>query len=133
MGMYTELVLKCEVSGDAPEIVKNVVRHLFSGGERPEQIPEHEFFKCHRWSSIGSGSSAYHFPEAISNLFKYDWDESLYIFSRSDLKNYDDEIAKFVDWITPHLVAHGETCIGWSWYEDDEKPTLIMINNGEPK
>lgn len=131
MGMYTELVLKCEVSGDSPDIVKNVVRHLFGGGDRPEQIPEHEFFKCHRWSSIGSGSSAYHLPEAISNVFKYDWDESLYVFSRSDLKNYDDEIAKFVDWITPHLVAHGETCIGWSWYEDDEKPTLIVINKGE--
>lgn len=131
MGMYTELVLKCEVRGDAPDLVKQAVRHLFNNEDAPAELPDHEFFSCHRWEWIGSGSSAYHHPEAVKSLVKYDWSEDINIFSRSDLKDYDDEISKFIDWIAPYLSAPGETCIGWKWYEEDEKPTLIIINSGE--
>ena len=131
MGMYTELVLKCEVRGDAPDVVKKVVRHLFSGEAAPDTLPGHVFFSCHRWEMIGSGSSAYHHPEAVNSLVKYDWSENIHIFSRSDLKDYEDEIAKFIDWITAYVDGSGETCIGWSWYEEEDKPTLIIINAGE--
>lgn len=131
MGMYTELVLKCEVRGDAPDLVKQVVRHLFNNEDAPAELPDHEFFSCQRWEWVGSGASAYHHPEAVKSLVKYDWSEDINIFSRSDLKDYDDEISKFIDWITPYVFASGETCIGWKWYEEDEKPTLIIINSGE--
>lgn len=131
MGMYTELVLKCEVRGDAPDLVKKVVRHLFNNEDAPAELPDHEFFSCHRWEMIGSCASAYHHPEAVKSLVKYHWSEDINIFSRSDLKDYGDEISKFIDWITPYVSASGETCIGWKWYEEDEKPTLIFINSGE--
>lgn len=126
MGMYTELVLKCEVMGDAPDLVKQVARYLFNGESAPEKLPEHDFFLCSRWNCIGKMSSAYHHPAAVNSLVKYEWDDCLNIFSRSDLKDYSDEIEKFIDWISPLLVNESGSCIGWSWYEEEDKPTLII-------
>lgn len=123
MGMYTELLLKCIIKKDAPENVKQVVKFLFSKEEQPDVLPEHEFFQCDRWQCIGSCSSYYHYPEAISSI-NVEFDE-LYIFSRSDLKNYDSEIEKFIDWLNPYVDTYEGMCIGWKWYEEDDQPTLI--------
>jgi len=123
MGMFTELVLKCGIKSDAPEDVKLILRNMFNGeGDIREidNLPEHEFFKCERFHHLGSCSSYYHIPWATS---KYAED---YIFSRSDLKNYDNEISKFIDWLMPYIDEKPGYCIGWSWYEEETKPTLLF-------
>ena len=124
MGMYTELVLKTEVNTNLPMDVEAVLQHLFNGADAPETLPEHPFFNCGRWPFIGRSSSYYHVPWSTSRY------EENYIFSRSDLKNYDGEIAKFISWLTPYISELNGTCIGWSWYEEEDKPTLIIL--GEP-
>lgn len=48
-----------------------------------------------------------------------------YIFSRSDLKNYDDEIAEFFNWFSPLTTAEPGKCIGYSWYEEHDSPIFI--------
>ena len=121
MGMYTELVLKCEVKSDCPSLVKDILNYLFNDKEKPKELPEHNFFKCERWASIGHCSSFYHVPFALSKF------EEGYIFSRSDLKNYDNEIDLFIDWLKPYLDEFERNCIGWSWYEESEVPTLIIM------
>lgn len=121
MGMYTELVLKAKVVDEVPQDVDAVLRHLFGEGDRPEVLPEHEFFKCGMWDMVGRCSSYYHTPFALSRYSEG------YIFSRSDLKNYDSEIRKFIDWITPYLRALDGDCIGWSWYEECDAPTLLTV------
>ncbi len=129
MGMYTELVLKCRVSKTVPDEVKRVINYLFNGGEKPIFLPEHAFFECNRWSHIGKSSSYYHHPQPLNDYHDVDYSNEIYIFSRSDLKNYDDEISKFINWVTPYIDGSGDgsQCIGWSWYEEDDKPTLIII------
>jgi hypothetical protein len=119
MGMYTEMVLKCEVSTDLQ--AEEVLQYLFNDGDFPSSIPDHDFFNCSRWEGIGKSCSYYHVPFATSGY------REGYIFSRSDLKNYEDEIAKFIDWLSPYIVRPGRTCIGWSWYEEDAEPTLIHV------
>lgn len=122
MGMYTELVVKCNLQDNLPEEVENVLQYLFNRKTNiPKEVPKHPFFSCPRWTMIGSCSSYYHVPFALS---KY---EEGYIFSRSDLKEYDNEIEYFFDWIRPYIETYGtKICIGWSWYEEDDKPTLIF-------
>lgn len=131
MGMYTELVLKCTIKENAPQNVKDVIRHLFAGEDKPELLPDHEFFNLPRWKMIGSCASHYHHPEAVNSAPIYDYTDTIHIFSRSDLKNYNGEIDSFVNWITPYIYGFGDTCIGWQWYEEEEKPTLIIIKAGE--
>jgi len=130
MGMYTELVLKCQIKDDLPADVRSVLKYLFKGGDKPLAVlPDHEFFKCPRWDFIGQGSSFYHHPAALSDYWTGHGDDDNrggYLFSRSDLKNYDNEIEKFIDWLRPYIDENDEQCIGWSWYEEEDQPTLLF-------
>lgn len=129
MGMYTELVVKFNVRDDIPDDVFNMINYLFgnrSGGV--PDIPVHDFFKTQRWEFIGTCGSFYHHPEALSQVYAPVWSpRDLYVFSRSDLKNYGNEIDLFVDWITPYVRAEPGDCIGWKWYEENQVPELILI------
>lgn len=128
MGMYTELVLKCQIKDNLPDDVRAVLKHLFKEGDEPKSLPDHAFFKCPRWMMIGQCSSFYHHPAALSDYWTghgNDDNRGGYIFSRSDLKNYDDEIAKFIDWVMPYIDEMDGQCIGWSWYEEETEPTLL--------
>lgn len=127
MGMYTELVLKCQIKEDAPTDVKSVIAHMFCGDDAPEKLPDHPFFGLTRWNFIGSCSSFYHHPEVVNSCPKFDYTNSQYIFSRSDIKDYDGEIESFIDWLKPYVDAPEGQCIGWSWYEEEQQPTLIII------
>lgn len=93
--------------------------HLFNAGPQPDHIPDHPFFRCTRWDAIGSGWSFYHAPFSLSKM------EKGYIFSRSDIKNYDDEIRHFLDWLRPYIAPVVGRCIGWTWYEEADQPTLL--------
>lgn len=128
MGMYTELVLKAEIKNDVPDQVHAVLRHLFSGGDEPATLPDHQLFRKPRWSLIGRGNSFYHTPFAVSRYEDplHPGGKGGYIFSRSDLKNYDGEIEAFLDWVNPYLEHMPGDCIGWTWYEEAEAPTLAF-------
>lgn len=121
MGMCTELVLKADVKSDIPQGVRDIFNFLFGDGDEPSSLPNHPFFNTERWSSIGRSCSYYHVPWT-SSKFSED-----YIFSRSDLKNYGGEIGLFIAWVKPYLNEIDGNCIGWSWYEEDETPTLICM------
>lgn len=121
MGMYTELLLKCRIKDELPQVVKSTLGYMLYGGDTPNELPDHPLFECARWGYMLRFSSYYHHPEyVISKCDKY-------IFIRSDLKNYDDEICKFIDWIKPYLDNIEGECIGWSWHEEDDSPTLIHM------
>jgi hypothetical protein len=120
MGMYTELVLKVRVKENLPDDVEQVLQFLFNDKPEPQKTPEHPFFDLARWRLIGRCSSFYHTPFSLSRYEKGN------IFSRSDLKNYEDEIETFLDWIKPYL-EHRRNCIGWSWYEEMEEPRLLYL------
>lgn len=123
MGMYTELVLKCQINtGSMNEFELSAFNYLFNIGERPVQLPEHPFFNCERWECIGNMSSFYHHPKPIKSFY----DD--YLFSRSDLKNYNDEILHFLNWLNPFINELDGKCIGWQWYEESDSPTLIYKN-----
>ena len=119
MGMYTEIIIKARIKESIPKEVRKTLEYLFNGDECPSILPVHPFFNLPRWDSIGKCSSFYHIPWADS---KYEKD---YLFSRSDLKNYDGEIEAFFSWIKQYVNETPETCIGWSWYEENPSPTLI--------
>ncbi len=117
MGMYTEILIKSVVKEGVAEEVLN---YLFNNsGKEPSVLPDHKFFTLPRWRAVGSGRSHFHIPWSNS-LFEGD-----YLFSRSDLKNYNEEIENFFDWFQGVSFEEVGDCIGYSWYEEAEAPTLI--------
>ena len=128
MGMYTELFVEGTLRSDAPDEVVRIVRYLFDKNADedvlPVDLPGDRFFECDRWKSVGNCSSSYHIPFSLSGVHVPHTGQLSFI-SRSDLKNYDNEIQKFVDWITPYC----ERLRGWSLYEEDEEPTVFTYEN----
>jgi hypothetical protein len=128
MGMYTELYMSASLRRDTPEIVKNVILYMFNRStKKPEELPEHPFFESQRWYILGSCSSYDFSAFALSKAIDDDIGRAVYFTTRSDLKNYDNEIALFIDFIKPYIEYEGH--IGHYRYEEDREPTLIY--NGE--
>lgn len=120
MGTYTELVLKCTIRDDIPEIVNEILTFLFCERlKRPCELPNHPFFKNKSWEAIGRSASYYHIP--IPSSFY----NGKYLFSRSDLKNYHDEIQSFLDWLKPYLSTPPGKFIGWIFAEEMNEPVFI--------
>ena len=126
MGMYTELYISCELK-ELPNDVENVLNALFGDGNFDEldTLPDHPFFTCPRWSMVGGCSSYYFTPFALSKLHR-DHTGTLYLTSRSDLKNYHGEIKGFLDWIMPYIDACEGDHLGHFRYEEEETPTFIF-------
>jgi hypothetical protein len=124
MGTYTELVLKCTIKYDRPEIVHNVLNFLFNENQlHPSHLPEHEFFKRKSWEAIGRSNSYYHCPRSL-NFY-----DGKCLFSRSDFKNYHDEIDLFLDWVKPYLSNPPGNFIGWAFGEGMKEPNFLY-NDG---
>ena len=94
------------------------------------EIPSHSLFKTDRWDSMLRSGSYYHIPYNVK-LFEYnDISENYYLVVRSDFKNYQGEIGKFFDWITPYIKKYGyKTFIGYSLYEEATEPTLYYLKD----
>lgn len=127
MGMYTEIFITCGLKENLPKDVENVCKFLFGNGESPEVLPDHDLFRLPRWSLIGRCCSYYFVPESTSKLWWSDIAKKYYLTSRSDLKNYDGEIQKFIDWITPYVDEPEGQFFAYSRYEESDAPTLYFV------
>jgi hypothetical protein len=123
MGMYTEIFFRAEVDEEAYE----AIQAIHNNDAHP--WPDHPFFNCARFDMV-TRCSSYYFPGA--NHYTAEVDDTYtgrtyYVSFRANLKNYDDEIAKFFDWVTPHCRdrVYEKTFIGYSQYEEDDEPKLF--------
>lgn len=134
MGMYTELYISVEVNAPEDSLVANVLERLFNMREdRTAATPDHPFFKTPRWGCIGRHSSFYHTPMSTSKVSRCHPSnrDVLYVTSRSDLKNYDNEINLFLDWLSRHLHSPCEgDYLGHVRYEECELPDLLLWEGG---
>lgn len=131
--MYTEFVFATELKKDTPENVINILKYLTDEPEYDTEyageLPEHPFFKTDRWKWIFKCDS-YYFPGISMCQFVHDefFPGTYYLTSRSNLKNYDNEIGKFLHWIKPYCDgSHG--FMGYKMYEEFDEPTLIYYDN----
>jgi len=126
MGMYTEIFVKVEFKPESPELFIDCLKWLAGVGEKPKALPEHRLFSLPRFEQVLTCSSYYHQPRATTQMWFDDIAGQWYLCSRSDLKNYDGEIAAFFDWIKPHVDCNPGAFIGYSLYEEDDSPTLVF-------
>ena len=128
MGMYTELHFNSELKRTTPASILSILEFMINGGDEPTALlPDHPLFKSTRWRFMLNMDSYYFDADTISTLRYDDISESFYLCIRTNLKDYDNEIEKFIDWIMPYLNKY-ETgqFLGFYRYEEDEQPTLIF-------
>lgn len=134
MGMYTELNIAVEVANE-PKVIEILKYMLGDITEKPELF-EHSLFKSDRWKFMLVSDSYYFDGKTDSKLFEDNLykDKPMYFLNvRCNLKNYNNEIDKFLDWLCPYIKSDG--FIGYKRYEEEDEPTLIYIkeNNVEYK
>ena len=123
MGMYTELVMATKVK-NVPEVIE-VLKYMTDPGVPVMPIlPDHPLFRTSRWTSLFQCCSYYFVPTTVAKLEFDEIGNYWCLITRADLKNYSGEIELFIDWIRPHLDAHGDEMIGYSRYEETREPTI---------
>jgi len=130
MGMYTELVMACELPKDTPENIINIIKYMLGEiDEKPDTIEEDDsLFNTTRWCCMLRSSSYYFIKSRSASSLQYDEISKHYILSIwCNLKNYDEEIDKFLNWIIHYTSSYG--FVGYTRYEEFENPTLIYFDN----
>lgn len=135
MGAYTRLNLAFELKQHTPDTVLDVLRFMcYTHEEQPGNqmiIPDHPLFITPRWTHMLQGDSYYFPAEAHSKLIHHT--EAYVPFYElnveCNLKNYDGEIEKFVDWVMPYVDGHVGTFLGFKMFESDDLPTLITLEH----
>lgn len=130
MGMYTQLRLTIELPVGIDDEDLEILHFMMGELERLPEIPEHPFFQCGRWTFLFRCDS-YYFPADTHCILRFDdigtrW----YLNVQSNLKNYDGEIRKFLDWIAPKIKdeMYDQEFCGFYQYEEDAMPTLLFYD-----
>lgn len=136
MGMYTAISLGIELKADTPSYQIDLLRYMVGVLESEKHVsvdsffklysplPVHPFFHTTRWASMLRCDS-YYFDYQTHYSITYDKiSAACYLSGVSNLKNYDNEIDLFLDWIGPNIATDG--FIGWKMYEEDVAPTMLF-------
>lgn len=123
MGMYTQLVMGCEIKPEKYPEIKDVLNYMVYGGDEPKEIPNHPLFMTERWAVMLRCDSFYfdmitHSEIEVSDAF-------VFLSIVTNLKNYNNEIEHFLNWIMPYLDNPIYEFLGFTRYEEDNDPTLI--------
>lgn len=124
MGMYTEINICFDLIKNVSKDVVDILYYLINGVSVPfTELPEYDFFKCDRWNMIACCDS-YYFDGSTNSKMIFDGiSDTWKINIRANLKNYDNEIEKFLNWLKPYIETKG--FIGYKRYEECEEPVLI--------
>ena len=144
MGMYTEMIFGARLKENTPKEVIDTLQYMVRGNLGKEiqlLLPKHELFKCPRWDMLFRGGSAYFPVFNFPTMTKDEFDNTYALSTRANLKNYDNEIKLFLDWIKPYVMdgSGGRDFYAIVCYEDQDEPTIyyleesIMTNNYRPE
>lgn len=119
MGMYTEIYVNVNLKSDTPEEVIGVLEAICLGQNDGllKDYPD-------RWKCLFSDMSFYT-PSTSCAKMKYQmgfWS----LLGKGDIKNYDNEIEKFFEYIMSYVDASEGEFIGYKRYEEAQVPTLIF-------
>lgn len=112
MRMYTELVLRCEIKKDTPENVLNLIRNMLDGGSRETNFDPIQLFG-ERGDRFLRSASYYHHPVNYGGLEESADFSGPQFFVRCDCKNYDNEIERFIVWLTPYIESDEGEFLGY--------------------
>ncbi|RPJ98091.1 hypothetical protein EH11_04171 [Bacillus subtilis] len=130
MGMYTELVCAFALIEETPNCIIETLE--FMSGQRdehPSELPEHQLFlEGSRWAWMLQSDSYYFDGKTHSEIVRDTLEGRYYATIRCNLKNYNNEIENFIEWISPFIYKRDENSfIGYKRYEDDKVPELIFV------
>ena len=127
MGMYTELIFGATLKKNTPIEVINTLMYMTGQEEEKPinfQLPEgrYEFM-------LKSGSYYFAVNTGISKIWKDHIDNQYHISTRSNIKNYNNEIETFLSWIKPYIEqgSGNREFYAITIYEESSIPTIYYL------
>lgn len=136
MGMYTEIYFSANLKDNLPQEVQAVIAYMATANAEIsvilDSLPAHSLFQSERWKWLMVGHS-YYFNGSSFRVFRRDKIGNFWALTfKADIKNYQDEIGKWLDFITPYLEpSYGPEHIGHFRYEEQNAPTLLYQMDGK--
>lgn len=127
--MFTEFHFNVELVQNTPSEVINILKFMISEDRSKDEslleLPDHPLFETDRWRWMLLCDSYYFSADTYSTLRKDDIANAYFLCIRCNLKNYNKEIEKFVDWIDSYVYKESGGFLGFSRYQESQDPTLI--------
>ena len=128
--MYTEIYINVDLKKDTPDDVIKVLKALcriLPDQECDEVIADYPDM----WICLFSNMS-YYTPSTNCKFLEFDTISNQWsLLGKGDIKNYGNEIEEFFEWIMPYVDGYPGDFIGYSRYEEDQKPTLMFLPEDE--
>ena len=129
MGMYTEFIFNSRLK-DINKNTINILEHMTGIEKEGLNLPSHPLFKSSRWTFM-LRSDSYYFDSVTNSKLNFDELTNKYTLNITcNFKNYDGEISKFIDWISPYIDKIEGELVGYSRYEEFQEPDLIYYSGG---
>jgi len=126
MGMYTEIYINVDLKKDTPDDVIKVLKAMCDQ-ECKEVLVDYPY----KWICLFSNMS-YYTPSTNCRFLEFDNISNQWsLLGKGDIKNYGNEIEEFFEWIVPYVDGYSGDFIGYSRYEEDQKPTLMFLPEDE--
>ena len=129
MGMYTELIFGAVLKKDTPsEVIETLKYMLGEIEEKPNNFPLHNG-RC-EWLFQG-GSYYFAVNNSVNKMWLDDIDKRYHISTRSNIKNYANEIETFLEWIKPFIEggSGNREMYAITMYEDSELPNIYYLHD----
>lgn len=123
MGMYTELIFGASLKKDTPDEVIETLQILCGIKDVPENFdyPKRNPFYA----------QSYYFGVSSSIPFMYfdDTCKTWIVSTRGNVKNYDNDIEYFLEWIKPHIESGSgiRDMYAIVTYEEASEPTIYYL------
>jgi hypothetical protein len=128
MGMYTEIYVNVDLKKETPEDVINVLKAMCGMEDSDEKVLEPY---PDRWNGLFY-SGSYYTPNTRCHSLTYDNISNQWsLLGKGDIKNYEQEIQQFFEWIIPHVEGYSGDFIGYHRYEEQRVPTLVFLPDDE--
>lgn len=118
MGMYTEIFVNVDFKKGAPSEVIETCKAICNGDYESSYLEG----KPGRWSILFGNGSYYTPLTRVANLTFDNIGGHWSLLGKGDIKNYDNEIQKFFDFIRPWV---DNEFMGYMRCEEDRHPTLF--------
>ena len=124
--MYTEIYINVDLKKDTPDDVIGVLKAMCDQ-ECKEVLVDYPY----KWICLFSNMS-YYTPSTNCKFLEFDTISNQWsLLGKGDIKNYGNEIEEFFEWIMPWIDGYPGDFIGYSRYEEDQKPTLMFLPEDE--
>lgn len=124
MGMYTELIFGAELKKDTPIDIINMLKFMFGDSKENPDVFKYPY--------VLRGASYYFaVSTAVNKMWFDDISKQWICCSRSNTKNHDNEIEKFIEWIKPYIDSGSGDRDFYAIviYEEDSEPTIYYLND----